>query len=158
PFLPTNFTRTALASGVVRYVGEPIVAVVGETRAEATDAAQAVIVDYDPLPAAITIDEGLAGEVLLFPSEGTNVCVNFPGEPVDFSECEVVVTADIVNQRVAPSPMEGRVAASRWDGDRLTHWQAGQGAHPIQEKICEWYGLAPDNVRVIMPDVGGGFG
>ena len=70
----------------------------------------------------------------------------------------MVVSADIVNQRVAPSPMEMRVSASRWDDGRLTHWQAGQGAHPVREKLCEWYGLAPEQVRVITPDVGGGFG
>jgi aerobic carbon-monoxide dehydrogenase large subunit len=159
PFLPTTFPRSALASDVARYVGEPIVAVVAETRAQATDAAQTVIVDYDPLPAAVTVQEGLDGEVLLFPDFGSNVCVALPGAPVDFSSCEVVVEAEIVNQRIAPSPMEGRVAASRWEADgRLTHWQAGQGAHPVQEKLCEWYGLEPSQVRVITPDVGGGFG
>ena len=159
PFLPPHFPRSALASDVVRYVGEPIVAVVAETRAQATDAAQMVIVDYDPLPAAVTVQEGLDGEVLLFPDFGSNVCVAMPGAPVDFSECEVVVEAEIVNQRIAPSPMEGRVAASRWEANgRLTHWQAGQGAHPVQEKICEWYGLDASQVRVITPDVGGGFG
>ncbi|MSV73582.1 MAG: molybdopterin-dependent oxidoreductase, partial [Actinobacteria bacterium] len=79
--------------------------------------------------------------------------------PVDFSNCEVVVTANIVNQRVAPSPLEGRVSASRWEDDgRLTHWQSGQGAHPVQERLCEWYSLDPSMVRVITPDVGGGFG
>ena len=159
PFLPANFPRTALASDVVRYVGEPIVAVVAETRPQATDAAQAVVVDYDVLPSAVTMAQGFAGDVLLFPEAGTNVCVNLPGEPIDFSECEVVVRADINNQRVAPSPMEGRAAASRWGADgRLTHWQACQGAHPVQAKLCEWYGLAADQVRVIVPDVGGGFG
>jgi carbon-monoxide dehydrogenase large subunit len=158
PFLPATFPRSALADGTVRYVGEPIVAVVAETLRQAIDAAQTVIVDYDPLPAAVTVAEGLTGEVLLFPEAGTNVCVQLPGGAVDFSECEVVVTADIVNQRVAPSPMEMRVAASRWDDGRLTHWQAGQGAHPVREKLCEWYGLAPEQVRVITPDVGGGFG
>ena len=159
PFLPSNFPRTALASDIVRFVGEPIVAVVAETRTQATDAAQAVVVDYDVLPSAVTMAEGFAGDVLLFPETGTNVCVNMPGGPIDFSECEVVVRADINNQRVAPSPMEGRAAASRWEADgRLTHWQACQGAHPVQAKLCEWYGLTADKVRVIVPDVGGGFG
>lgn len=102
--------------------------------------------------------QGLDGEALLFPAAGTNVCVELPGAEVDFSGCDVVVSADIVNQRVAPSPMEMPVAASRWDDGRLTHWQAGQGAHPVQEKLCEWYGLTADQVRVITPDVGGGFG
>ena len=159
PFLPAQFPRTALASDVVRFVGEPVVAVVAETRAQATDAAQMVIIDYDVLPSAVTMEQGFADEVLLFPSAGTNVCVRLPGPAIDFSACEVVVRADINNQRIAPAPMESRVAASRWELDgRLTHWQACQGAHPVQAKLCEWYGLEPEQVHVITPDVGGGFG
>ncbi len=159
PFLPTNFPRTGMASDVVRFVGEPVAAVVAETRAQATDAAQMVIVDYDVLPSAVSMAQGFANDVLLFPEVGTNVCVQMPGPAVDFSECEVVVNADINNQRIAPAPMEGRVAASRWESDgRLTHWQACQGAHPIQAKLCEWYGLDASQVHVITRDVGGGFG
>ncbi|HLM16975.1 MAG TPA: xanthine dehydrogenase family protein molybdopterin-binding subunit, partial [Acidimicrobiia bacterium] len=159
PFLPSNFPRSAMATDVVRFVGELVVAVVAETRAQATDAANAVIVDYDPLPAIVTVDQGLAGDVLLFPSAGTNVCVDMPGGTVDFADCEVVVTADIVNQRVAPSPMEGRAALAQWEPDgRLTVWHSGQGAHPVRNRLAEWYGLDPKDVRVITPDVGGGFG
>ena len=159
PFLPSHFPRSALASDTVRFVGEPVVAVVAETRAQATDAAQMVIIDYDMLPSAVTMEQGFADEAILFPEAGTNVCVTMPGAPVDFSACEVVVRADINNQRLAPSPMEGRVAASRWEADgRLTHWQACQGAHPVQAKLCEWYGLDESQVHVITPDVGGGFG
>ncbi|CAB4889719.1 unannotated protein [freshwater metagenome] len=160
PLLPTTFPRSALAGETVRYVGEPIVAIVAETREQATDAAQAVIVDYSVLPSAVTVAQGLTDDVLLFPDHGTNVCVSMPARaPIDFSACEVVVTADIVNQRVAPSPLEARVSASRWDAEgRLTHWQAGQGAHPIQERLCAWYQLDASQVRVITPDVGGGFG
>ena len=160
PFLPSNFARSALAADTVRYVGEPIVAVVADTREQATDAAQIVIVDYDVLPSAVTVTQALTDEVLLFPESGTNVCVRMASPaPVDFSSCEVVVSANIINQRVAPAPMEARVSASRWEADgRLTHWQAGQGAHPIQERLCEWYGLPASQVHVITPDVGGGFG
>ncbi len=160
PLLPPTFPRSALATDTVRYVGEPIVAVVAETREQATDAAQMVIVDYDVLPSAVTVTQSLTDEVLLFPEHGTNVCVRMAARaPIDFSGCEVVVTADINNQRLAPSPMEARVAASRWEPDgRLTHWQAGQGAHPIQERLCAWYALPAAQVHVITPDVGGGFG
>jgi len=159
PFLPSTFPRTALASDITRYVGEPIVAVVAETRAEATDAAQNVIVGYDVLPSVITVQQAARGEVLLFPEAGTNVCTELPGAPIDFSACEVVVEADVINQRVAAAPMESRVACSRWEPNgRLTHWQAGQGAHPVQAKLAAWYGLDVSQVRVITPDVGGGFG
>ncbi len=158
--LPTTFPRSALAGAVTRYVGEPIVAVVAETREQATDAVQMVIVDYDVLPSAVTVAQSLTDEVVLFPEHGTNVCVSMPARaPVDFSACEVIVTADIVNQRVAPAPLEARVSASHWEDDgRLTHWQAGQGAHPIQERLCAWYQLDASQVHVITPDVGGGFG
>ena len=158
--LPTTFPRSALAGDVTRYVGEPIAAIVAETREQATDAVQMVVVDYDVLPSAVTVTQSLADEVVLFPEHGTNVCVSMPARaPVDFSACEVVVTADIVNQRVAPAPLEARVSASRWEADgRLTHWQAGQGAHPIQERLCAWYQLDVSQVHVITPDVGGGFG
>ena len=158
--LPSTFPRSALASDAVRYVGEPIVAVVADSLVHATDAAQMVIVDYDVLPGVVTVAQGLTDDTLLFADQGTNVCLRLPAsKAVDFSGCEVVVSADIINQRVAPSPLEARVSASRWEPDgRLTHWQAGQGAHPIQATICGWYGLEPSQVRVITPDVGGGFG
>ena len=159
PLLP-NFQRTPLATDRVRYVGEPIVAVVAETRAQAIDAAELVVVDYAPLPAVITMTDALTDADLLFPDHGSNICVRLPArKAVDFSDCEVVVSAHTVNQRVAPSPIEARVAASRCEPDgRLTHWQACQGAHPIRGRICAFYGLEASQVRVITPDVGGGFG
>ncbi|MFM7871788.1 MAG: xanthine dehydrogenase family protein molybdopterin-binding subunit [Actinomycetota bacterium] len=166
PFLPQDIRRPALADGVVRFVGELVAAVVAETRAEAVDAAEAVDVDYDPLPVVIDPAEALRSEsTLLFSEHGSNVVVDLPADrPIDFSGCEVVVTQRLVNQRLAPSPLEGRVAASRWEEpddsgvSRLTHWQACQGAHPIREQLCAFYGLAPERIRVITPDVGGGFG
>ena len=98
--------------------------------------------------------------MLLFPDAGTNVCFQLPSAGADlFAECEVVVRRRITNQKVAPCPIEGRVAASRWEPDgRLTHWQAGQGAHPIRDRLAAVYGLPVDQIRSISPDVGGGFG
>lgn len=165
PMLPTQIRRPVLASDVVRYVGEPIVAVVAETRAQAVDAVEQVIVDYDPLPVVVDMEEAMSNGVVLFPDFGTNTVVNIPSSrTADFSACDVVVEARIVNQRLAPSPLESRVAASRWEAPdangvrRLTHWQACQGAHSVRAPICEMYGLPPEHVRVIVPDVGGGFG
>lgn len=166
PFLPQDIRRPALADGVVRFVGELVAAVVAETRAEAVDAAEAVDVDYDPLPVVIDPEEAVRSvDALLFPEHGSNVVVDLPAHrPIDFGDCEVVVTRRLVNQRLAPSPLEGRVAASRWEEpdesgvSRLTHWQACQGAHPIREQLCAFYGLPPERIRVITPDVGGGFG
>ena len=152
--------RTAFATNRVRFVGELIAAVVAETRAQAVDAVDMVVVDYDPLTPVTTTAAALTDETLLFPNHGTNVCLKMPARhEVDFSPCEVVVTAEIVNQKVAPCPLEGRVAVSRWEADgRLTHWQACQGMDQIRNGICKAYGLDPSQVRVITPDVGGGFG
>ena len=165
PLLPADVRRTALADGVVRFVGELVAAVVAETRAEAVDAAETVLVDYEPLDVVIDPEAAMESSTLLFPEHGSNVVVTLPAAgPVDFSDCDVVVEKRIVNQRLAPSPLEMRVAASRWEEPdesgvrRLTHWQATQGAHPIRNQICTFYGLPAEQVRVITPDVGGGFG
>ena len=165
PLLPASIRRPALAVDRVRYVGEPIVAVLAETRAQAVDAVEAVLVEYETLEAVVDPSAAEGDEILLFPEFGTNTVAAIPTRSgADFTSCEIVVEARLVNQRLAPSPLEARVAASRWepaDADgvrRLTHWQACQGAHTIQQPICEFYGLAASQVRVIVPDVGGGFG
>jgi carbon-monoxide dehydrogenase large subunit len=151
--------RSLLAADVVRYVGEPVVAVVTDTIAQGEDAAALVVVDLDPLPVVTDPQAALDGEILLFPEAGTNVCLELPGEDLSFDDCEVVVRTTINNQKVAPAPLEMRAAASRWEADgRLTHWQACQGAHPIRDRLADLYGLEPAQVRVITPDVGGGFG
>ena len=160
PMLTAPMPRPLLARDVVRYVGEPVVAIVSETRAQGEDAAEFVVVDVEPLPVVIDPELALAGEILLFPEAGTNVCFQLPSGGDDlFAECDVVVRARIKNQKVAPCPIEPRVAASRWEADgRLTHWQAGQGAHPIRDRLAELYGLPSEQIRSISPDVGGGFG
>lgn len=165
PLLPAGIRRTALASGVVRFVGELIAAVVAETRAQAVDAAESVFVEYEPLEVLVDPEVARTSSTHLFPEHGSNVVVHLPSlGPVDFSDCDVVVERRFVNQRLAPSPLEMRVAVSRWEepdasGERrLTHWQATQGAHPIRKQICDFYGLPAEQVRVITPDVGGGFG
>lgn len=165
PLLPAAIRRPALADGTVRFVGELIAAVVAESRALAVDAAEVVYVDYEALPGVVDPEEALTSDVLLFPEHASNVVVELSaGQEVDFSNCEVIVESRIVNRRIAPSPLEGRVSASRWeeagpDGiRRLTHWQACQGAHPIRNQLCAFYELPPEQIRVITPDVGGGFG
>ncbi|MEY4362487.1 MAG: hypothetical protein RL391_1793, partial [Actinomycetota bacterium] len=165
PFLPAGIKRPALADGVVRYVGELVAAVVATTRALAVDAANEVVVDYDPLDVLVDPEIALTSSTLLFPEHGSNVVVDLPaGREVDFSGCDVVVSARLHNRRIAPSPLEARVAASRWEEPdasgvrRLTHWQACQGAHPIRNQISAFYGIPAERIRVITPDVGGGFG
>ena len=153
-----------LATDVVRFVGEPVAAVVTEEPYQGEDAIELVDVDYEPLPAVVdpvAAKEGQTG--LLFPAAGTNVVVKFGDEAaLDaalFEGCEVVVSKTIVNQRVAPAPMESRAAAAVWGEDgRLIAWIPNQGAQGTKAAIAGMLGLEPDRVRVITPDVGGAFG
>jgi len=165
PLLPADITRGALARDIVRFVGELVVAVVAESRAQAVDAAECVHVEYEPLPVVVDAEEALTSNVLLFPERGSNVVVTLPARrEVDFSDCEVIVEKRILNRRIAPSPLEARVAASRWEEPdengvrRLTHWQACQGAHSIRNQLGAFYDLPSEQIRVVTPDVGGGFG
>ena len=152
--------RPILAIDVVRYVGEPVVAVVAEDRLAAADAADLVLVDYEPLPVVVDPVAALQDEVLLFPDHGTNTVMRFASsQQADFGGCEVVVEERIVNQRLTAAPIEGRSGAAFWtDEGRLVHYSACQGAHPTKALLAEIYRLPAAQVRVIVPDVGGGFG
>jgi carbon-monoxide dehydrogenase large subunit len=159
----TNAARVpqpVVARDVVRYVGEIVAIVVGETLAEAIDAAAAVVVDYEPLEAVVDPELALRDEVLLFPELGTNVCARWePPEGEDpFAGCEVVVDGRVVSQRLAAVPLEGQAAAAKWEGDRLTAWLSTQAPHSAKQDLAGVLGLEPSQVRVIAPDVGGGFG
>ena len=162
PDVPNAMARPLLASDVVRFVGEPIVAIVGESAAAVADAADLVVVEVEPLPAVVDTDRALADEVLLFPEAGTNVAAHRTGGADDeppFDDCEVVVEATILNQRLAPCPIETRVAAADWTAEgRLVFHIACQGAHPIRAQLAGVYGLDQSEVRVVTQDVGGSFG
>ena len=174
PFAPPAMGRPWLADGVVRFVGDMVAAVVAETRQQAVDAAELVFVDYDPLPAVVDLDAALAGETLVFPDAGTNVCLTLPDDliPVGmipaeagnrdealFDGCDVVVRQRIVNQRVAPCPLEVRAAAAAWGSDgRLTQWASSQAPHAVKSSLESGLGIEADKIHVISPDVGGGFG
>ncbi len=150
-----------LAGDVVRYVGQPVALVLTEQRYQLADAAELVDVDYDPLPAVIDLDEALAGNTLLFGDTGSNVAQTH-GREFDestFDGCEVVVTRRIVNQRVAPAPLEVRGAACAWGDDgRLTMWLSTQNPQLARNAVAGGLGLDPGTMRLIAPDVGGGFG
>jgi carbon-monoxide dehydrogenase large subunit len=162
PYSPM-FTTCPLACEVVRYVGEPIAAVVTERADQGEDAAELVVVDYDPLPVVVDPMAALRDEILLFPAVGTNVCgdsahMGVPAERDDlFDGCEVVVTERLVNQRVAPCPLEVRSAAAAWTADgKLVHWATSQIPHVVHNVLSMIY--EPAAVRVVTPAVGGGFG
>jgi carbon-monoxide dehydrogenase large subunit len=158
-------SRTLLASDKVRYVGEPVVAVVAETYEQATDAAQVVEIEIDFLEALVDIEAAMASTTLIYEAAGSNVvfdttALGMPENTGDefFADCEVVVEGRFVNQRVAPCPLEVRAAAAAWDGERLVQWLSTQHAQGALDGLKAANGLGDGQVRVVTPDVGGGFG
>jgi carbon-monoxide dehydrogenase large subunit len=139
-----------------------VAAVLTEHPYQGPDAAELVEVDYDPLPAVIGLKESLQGDVLLFDEAGTNLALAFDDQQFDdhmFDDCEVVVTREIVNQRLAAAPLETRAAAAAWGDDgRLTLFASSQNAQMARDEVAGWLGIEPSQVHVILPDVGGGFG
>jgi aerobic carbon-monoxide dehydrogenase large subunit len=160
PGIPEAMGQVILAADRVRYVGQAVVAVVAETQAQAIDASELVFVDYEPLPVVVDVEKSVRNDDLLFPDAGTNHVLEIASASrADFSDCEVVVEERIVNQRLSGAPMEARVGAAYWTDDgRLVHYSACQGAHPTKVLLSTVYDLPADRVRVVVPDMGGGFG
>ncbi len=167
---PSSFNpmvaRTLLASDKVRYVGEPVVAVVAETPTQGVDAAEAVFVDIDFLPAVVDIESAGTSPTLIYESAGSNVVFDTTvlGMPENtaadeyFADCEVTVSGRFLNQRVAPCPLEVRGAAAAWIDGRLHQWVSTQHAQGIKDTYVAVNGVDAADVRVLTPDVGGGFG
>jgi carbon-monoxide dehydrogenase large subunit len=155
--------RQLLATDVVRFVGDTVAVVVTEEPYQGEDAVDLVEVDYEPLPAVVDLAAAASDETVLFEQAGTNVAATF-GDPATLDEhlfdgCDAVVRHTIMNQRVAPAPMETRAAAAAWGEDgRLTAWIPNQGAQGTRGGLAGLLGLEPAQVRVITPDVGGAFG
>src|SRR5262245_47270084 len=164
PFMPmidNGFSRPVLARDTVRFVGEPVAVVITENASQGEDAAEMVSVSYDPLPVVIDPRAAANDEALLFPDVGTNTCFALPTRPNEdlFAGCDAVVRYEVVNQRVAPAPMETRSCAAVWGEDgRLTAWLPNQGAQGSKGAFARALGVDPTQVRVITPDVGGAFG
>jgi carbon-monoxide dehydrogenase large subunit len=160
PAFPPAMRRPFIATDTVRYVGQPVVAVIADDRALGADAAELAVVDYDPLSVIIDPERALRDDLLLFPEAGTNVVMRFASpSQADFTGCEVVVEEQIVNQRMTAAPIETRSGAAYWtDEGRLVHYSACQGPHPTRDLLGKIYGLDPAQVRVVVPDMGGGFG
>jgi aerobic carbon-monoxide dehydrogenase large subunit len=149
-----------LAVDTVRFVGEPVAMVITDDRYQGEDAADLVSVDYEPLPVVLGPAAAVADETLLFPAAGTNVCVKnvVSTDDTPFDACDVVVEQEIVNQRVACLPMEGRATAASYEKGKLTVWVSSQNAQVSRLILAGALGMAPDQLRVVVPDVGGGFG
>ena len=162
PGVNPGMGRPLLAVDRVRFVGDIIAIVISDDRATGADAAELVSVDYDPLPVVVSTHEAAKDEVLLFPEAGTNVAGRAGSPEHDdelFAGCDVVVSGTVVSQRMAPCPLEPRSAAAELGPDgRITAWLSTQTPHQDRAALAGIFGLDPAQVRVVGPDVGGGFG
>jgi len=156
-----DFARPPLADGRVRFVGEPIAVVLAERFEQGEDAAQLIWAEIDPLPVVVDAEDALAADAeLIFPEHGSNEAVLKTDKPrTDFTDTAVVVRGRYVNQRLAVVPMEPDCASAEVDSDgRLTLWASTQMPHVLHGQIADALAMAPENIRVITPQVGGGFG
>ncbi|MBK8332749.1 MAG: xanthine dehydrogenase family protein molybdopterin-binding subunit [Acidimicrobiaceae bacterium] len=157
-----DFARSPLAEGKVRFVGEAVAAVVAESAVQARDAADLVVVDYEPLAAVVDAEEALAeGAPVLFEQHGDNIAVaaTDPVQPGLFGDADIVVRGRYVNQRVAVAPMEPHAAAAVVGADgRLTFYGSTQMPHLLHQLLSRALRLDKSRIRVITPHVGGGFG
>jgi aerobic carbon-monoxide dehydrogenase large subunit len=154
----------ALATGKVRFVGEPVALVVAESRYPAEDGAAAALVRYEPLPLVLEIDEALADDAPLLHDEvDGNLYNSFetstPGIGEAFEAADEVVELELTQQRYGTAALEGRAAIADWKGSgHLTVWLSSQVPHIARMGLAKFLGLAESSVRVISPDVGDGFG
>lgn len=151
--------RPALAGEVVRYVGEPVALVIAESRAQAVDAAELVDVDYDPLPVIVDIEEAVRAAEEFYPGlQGLVGRAVRSGAEEPLSGASRVVRVRTLNQRIATAPMEGHALLADPTAAPLTVWVGTQQPHDSRETLATDTGLGPDEIRVIAPHVGGGFG
>jgi aerobic carbon-monoxide dehydrogenase large subunit len=160
-----QIAQLAMARDRVRHVGEIVAMVVAESRALAEDAAELVEVDYDPLPVVVDMIAGAeAGAPLIHPEWGDNVALRFK---TGFGDAAAALAAADVRvrerfhvQRYVGMPMETRGVLAQWDArdGSLTTWNGTQVVHFVQQGLVAALGLPANKIRVIAPDVGGGFG
>jgi carbon-monoxide dehydrogenase large subunit len=155
--------RWLIARDRVRFVGEVLAAVVADSRYRAEDAADLVSIDMKQLPMVSTIDDAMAeGAALVHDNVPDNIY--FHGHQVlgdldrAFAEADVVIESETVHPRVAPSPIECRGAIAAPDGKGVVEWSSTQAPYLVADAIAECCGLDVTAVRVIAPDIGGGFG
>jgi carbon-monoxide dehydrogenase large subunit len=155
----------ALCGDRVRHVGEIVAMVVADTRARAEDAAERIEVDWEPLPAVADLDAALApGAPLVHPDWGTNVAVAFTHGIGDaeaaFAAADVTIDETFLIQRYVGMPIETRGVVAAWDrrDGTLTTWNSTQVSHFVQQGLTVALDLPPHKIRVIAPDLGGGFG
>lgn len=167
--LPNSNQKTPpymmIATDRVRHTGEIVAAVVAQDYATARDAAELIEVEYETLPVVVDAEQAIQdGAPQLYDGIANNITFDWKlgGGDVDaaFAGADTVIKQRLVNQRLIPNPMEPRACAGRFDRGtgELTIWDTDQNPHIIRLLICMLTGLAESKVRVIAPDVGGGFG
>ncbi len=159
--MPEEVWRPVLAEDVVHYVGEPIAMVAATSLAEAIDAAEQVVVDYEPLPAVVDVDAAAAPGAPAITRGTSNVAVTLPGTVPDeeiFARAALVLEATFDNQRVAVAPLEGNVLLVEPDGDGLLVHASSQAPHLVRDMLAPLVGLRTDQVQLVSPATGGGFG
>ena len=159
--------RHALAVGTVRFVGEAVAAVVAQSITEARDAMEAIDVEYEALPSVVDATDAIApGAPLVWPAASGNVASEARhGDAIAttaaFGKAAHIVALDLVNQRLAPSPIEPRAILATYDAssDRITLRVSNQTPTGLRDELCaEVLGIPVEKARVLVGDVGGGFG
>jgi|CXWL01.1.fsa_nt_gi carbon-monoxide dehydrogenase large subunit len=159
-------SRLSLAHEVVRHVGEPVALIVAETATQAQDAAEAVMVDYEELPSVTSAAQALEpGAPQLHPGAPGNLLLDFEGgdaaaTAAAFAKAAKVVKLRAYHTRVVGNPMEPRAAMGSYDPAKDMYFLHGttQGVGPMRGQLSAVLGVAPDKVRVVAEEVGGGFG
>src|SRR6266567_7220270 len=157
--------RYLLAVGKVRFVGEPIAAVVAADKYIARDAADLIEIEYEPLPAVVNPEKAMQrGSPRLYDEYSDNVSYNFGFESSNteeaFKSADVVVKERFINQRLAPIAMEtrGAVATLQMPDNELVIWSSTQIPHLLRTQLALMVRVPENRMRVIAPEVGGGFG
>jgi carbon-monoxide dehydrogenase large subunit len=158
------YVETALARDVVRYAGEPVAVVIADDPYRLADALDAVRVDYDPRPALVTVEDALGSATRIHQGWDDNAALEARGAVGDpearLAEAAVVVEERLRHPRLAAVPIEPRGVLAYPDGDRggLVVWSSTQNPYVVRDGIAAVLGMAAEDVRVLVPDVGGGFG
>jgi aerobic carbon-monoxide dehydrogenase large subunit len=156
---PEEMRRPILASDRVRFIGEPVAIVVAETRALAVDASELVDVDYEPLDVLVDMTKALDADAPQLYDIGNLAADGPPGEEA-LAGAEVTAGGRFINQRIAAVPMEpgASIAAPDPDTGGFILWTPSQGAHLVRDGIVKSLGMEADQLRVVSPATGGGFG
>jgi carbon-monoxide dehydrogenase large subunit len=152
-----------LAKGEVKYVGQGVAIVLGSDKNGVVDAAEQVLVEYEPLPVVVDPEKALADDSILVHEEfGTNKTHEWVigGGDMDaaWQEADVIIERRIVNHRTAGAPIEPRVCLADFRGGSLTLHITSQNPHLIRLFMAGEFEVSEDRIRVVAPDVGGGFG